>query len=298
MRVACVFRYVLVSGAHFHTCRVHSVRVDTANNKLKAIAPVIRHHGVEYERSHFKKLIDTGKLDASLPDATKWLTVAFDDIVVPGQRGISLDLMLQSNGPEFERFLAAAIVEYMLVHPEWVTNSYSSGGTASDNQPLVIQTVHDLKTPETLRLDVNLLKGLKSHFHADVLSAVTLAVVTNCLRVLPESTVKQDILARIWGHVQKHAIKPHWEVKGKRQEAFHCFNEHSRKCVASAVGKVVELVREIVPLQIADDIAKNLEASVTMDSPAYNLMVSFAMFAHWVPVNLTSWNCCAFRFEL
>lgn len=37
--------------------RLHVVRVDTANNKLKNIAPVIREHGVEYERSHFTKKV-------------------------------------------------------------------------------------------------------------------------------------------------------------------------------------------------------------------------------------------------
>ena len=35
--------------------RVHALSVDTANNKLRAIAPVIREHSVEYERSHFRK---------------------------------------------------------------------------------------------------------------------------------------------------------------------------------------------------------------------------------------------------
>ena len=41
--------------------RVHAVRVDTANNKLRAIAPVILEHGVEYERSHFKKKLEQVK---------------------------------------------------------------------------------------------------------------------------------------------------------------------------------------------------------------------------------------------
>ena len=37
--------------------RLHVVRVDMANNKLKNIAPVIREHGIEYERSHFIKKV-------------------------------------------------------------------------------------------------------------------------------------------------------------------------------------------------------------------------------------------------
>ena len=35
--------------------RVHKIRVDTANNKLRAIAPVIRQHGIEYEKTHFAR---------------------------------------------------------------------------------------------------------------------------------------------------------------------------------------------------------------------------------------------------
>jgi hypothetical protein len=34
------------------------VRVDNANNKLTAIAPVIIEHGVDYERDHFNRKLE------------------------------------------------------------------------------------------------------------------------------------------------------------------------------------------------------------------------------------------------
>ena len=53
---------VLCKGLEFLLDRVNAMRIDAANARLRLIAPVIKDHGVDYERGKFQDKLDNGTL--------------------------------------------------------------------------------------------------------------------------------------------------------------------------------------------------------------------------------------------
>lgn len=64
---------VVVGGLEFMLNRVNALRVDAANARLRLISPVIRDHGVEYERGKLKEKLDAGVLTLERTEA--WLAL-------------------------------------------------------------------------------------------------------------------------------------------------------------------------------------------------------------------------------
>ena len=52
----------LCKGLEFLLDRVNAMRIDAANARLRLIAPVIKDHGVDYERGKFQDKLDNGTL--------------------------------------------------------------------------------------------------------------------------------------------------------------------------------------------------------------------------------------------
>jgi hypothetical protein len=59
--------------------RIHIVRVEAANRKLRAIAPVIQEHGIDYERSHFDKKLRAGTI--TMDRTTAWISRTLEGII-------------------------------------------------------------------------------------------------------------------------------------------------------------------------------------------------------------------------
>lgn len=57
--------------------RIHAIRVKTANTKLMAIAPTIREHGVEYEKSRFQQALD-GK-EVTMDGVNVWINATLKE---------------------------------------------------------------------------------------------------------------------------------------------------------------------------------------------------------------------------
>ena len=64
---------VVVGGLEFMLNRVNALRIDAANARLRLIAPVIRDHGVDYERGKLKEKLDAG--DLTLERTKAWLVL-------------------------------------------------------------------------------------------------------------------------------------------------------------------------------------------------------------------------------
>jgi hypothetical protein len=68
---------VYCKGLEFLLNRVNAMRIDSANARLRTIAPVIRDGGIEYERGKFKDKLDANQI--SLERTTAWLRSSMDN---------------------------------------------------------------------------------------------------------------------------------------------------------------------------------------------------------------------------
>ena len=62
---------ILCKCLEFLLDRVNVMRIDAANTRLRLIAPVIRDHGVDYERGKFQDKLNDGTL--TLQRTTDWI---------------------------------------------------------------------------------------------------------------------------------------------------------------------------------------------------------------------------------
>jgi hypothetical protein len=141
--------------------RVHAVRVDTANNKLRAIAPVIREHGVEYERSHFKKKLDTGKITLALTE--QWIRHTINHVLASNDPRVSREKLKGGAHQDFEAILYIAMTDLVAEYPHW---GDEQRGKDKEDQ-----------LPETMQLDLLRIKALNAHFHTDIVSTIILITV-------------------------------------------------------------------------------------------------------------------------
>lgn len=121
--------------------RVHAIRRDIANGKLHAISPVIQTHGIEYERSHFKRKLETGKV--TLAATRAWIRSAV------GRSPETAKAALRAGSASaFEDLLQRATVDLVVAGSE--------------------------SLPETWMLDRLRIESLRQEFHQQVDSATTL----------------------------------------------------------------------------------------------------------------------------
>ena len=122
-------------GLEFLLDRVNAMRIDAANARLRLIAPVIKDHGVDYERGKFQDKLKDGTL--TLERVTAWIDAAVRDQIL-GVR---------------ENLLAGCVSAFVRVH--------MSAMLALVVNPVPIR--HDA-CPETLLFDVHRLSLLQCEF--------------------------------------------------------------------------------------------------------------------------------------
>ena len=173
----------ICAALEFVLDRVHSVRVDTANNKLKAIGPEIREHGIDYEKSHFNKKLD--KKMITLDRTKTWIAHTVLKITQNNDMRAPLEDLVNGKSEAFENVLYIGMVELVGDYPHW------RGSTCdADQQDLI---------PETIMLDLLRVKALNTHFHTDVVSSTILVTVESKLR---ENVMDFHALSKLLGAVQ------------------------------------------------------------------------------------------------
>mmetsp|Transcript_6055 Transcript_6055/g.14576 ORF Transcript_6055/g.14576 Transcript_6055/m.14576 type:complete len:1063 (-) Transcript_6055:927-4115(-) len=173
--------------------RVHAIRVDTANNKLRAIAPVIREHGVEYEKSHFVKKLDKGTI--GLDRTRQWIKHTVAELQTARDARVSVQDLAKGRPEDFEVVLYVAMVNLIADYPNW-------GGVlrGKSDEDLV---------PETMMLDLLRIKALNMHFHTDVVSSVILVTTElQCREEISDATVRADIFRQVQDIVVNNPPKP------------------------------------------------------------------------------------------
>lgn len=150
--------------------RIHTIRVDSANGKLKAISPVVRKHGVEYQQSHFQKMLDSGEITL---DGTKlWLGHTAEGMLSDANDDrVTLEGLKAGVGREFENLVHAAAVDLVADYPCW--------GGNKDRVPTG-QPEKDL--PETMMLDQLRIQALNAFFHTSVISAIIIITAESEIR--------------------------------------------------------------------------------------------------------------------
>lgn len=173
--------------------RVHAVRVDTANNKLRAIAPVIREHGVEYEKSHFVRKLDKGTI--TLKHTKTWIAHTLAELVATKDARVQVADLAEGKPEDFEVVLYVAMVNLIADYPNW-------GGVLRG------QGDKDV-VPETMILDLMRIKALNMHFHTDVVSSVILATVEmQCREHIKDVHLRAEVFKAVQDVVVKNPPKP------------------------------------------------------------------------------------------
>ena len=165
---------------------VYSLRVECSNNKLRAIAPVIREHGVEYERSHFKKAMDAGTINLDLVKS----------VLTDALPSVNVELIKRGSAAEFMHLINTAAVNVIF--------SYSERNTGSMHTDIV---------PATMRLDAIRILNVHGTMRANVKKAVIIsslkgipmngAVKLEVAKALAsEKDVKEDFLGIAIGTIR------------------------------------------------------------------------------------------------
>lgn len=160
--------------------RLHKVRVDIANNKLRAISPVIQQHGIEYEKSHIAKKLDSGAITMERTEA--WLAYEVEALLAQQRRAVvdlrSLDIDVSDK---YRAVIRMGLVDLVADYPNW--GGVKRGKAQEDD------------LPESLMLDLLRVKALRAHILIDATSAVILTQVEQeCKNRVRDAAARAKIL--------------------------------------------------------------------------------------------------------
>eukprot|EP00291_Cryptomonas_curvata_P026192 CAMPEP_0172174800 /NCGR_PEP_ID=MMETSP1050-20130122/13871_1 /TAXON_ID=233186 /ORGANISM="Cryptomonas curvata, Strain CCAP979/52" /LENGTH=643 /DNA_ID=CAMNT_0012846827 /DNA_START=422 /DNA_END=2354 /DNA_ORIENTATION=- len=133
--------------------RVNAMRIDAANARLRLIAPVIKDHGIDYERGKFQDKLNDGSL--TLERTQDWIRKTLRREVV-------------SKTVELESLLEGKAASYVHIH------TVAMLALVAETAPLKSETC-----PETLLFDVHRLSLLQREFQYLVTSATMLVTATH-----------------------------------------------------------------------------------------------------------------------
>lgn len=135
--------------------RVNTMRIDAANARLELIVPVIKEHGIYYERSKFQDKIDNGSL--TLERTQNWIRSNLRrEIMLKNER---LEDLLDGKDSAFINIHSSAIISLII-----------------DND-----NIKEDKCPETLLFDVHRLAMLQQEFQYIVKSTIIILLVTQSI---------------------------------------------------------------------------------------------------------------------
>lgn len=162
---------VFCKALEFLLNRVNAMRVDAANTRLRLISPVIKDHGIDYERGKLQDKINDGSL--TLERTQGWVRVNLRREVT--LKNIILDDLLKGTAASFVHVHSSAMVSLI------------------SNQT----TIKADMCPETLLFDVHRLAMLQREFQY-IVTSVTMCITvmakikttrkTSDLNVLPKIT--------------------------------------------------------------------------------------------------------------
>ena len=158
---------VFCNALEFLLDRVNAMRIDAANARLRLIAPVIKDHGVDYERGKFQDKLAEGALTLERTEA--WIRKTMHSEVARDR--IDLEALVDGTAASFVRVHSAAMLS-LVAAPERVAKD---------------------AVPETLLYDVHRIATLQREFQYQV--AATTMLVTAGHIVGPKGKDKVEAVA-------------------------------------------------------------------------------------------------------
>ena len=148
---------------------VNNIRFDVANYRLRNIAPVIKDHGVDYERSKFQDKLNNGEL--TLERTENWIHVNLKNEILIKE--IELSHLIEGNPNAYTNLHAASMLSL-------ITN----------------ETVFNVETcPETLLLDVNRLSLYRQEYEYIITSTTIIAILSHA--IITNNIVDSQLLTNI-----------------------------------------------------------------------------------------------------
>jgi hypothetical protein len=167
---------VFCAALEFLLDRVNAMRIDAANARLRLISPVIRDHGIDYERGKFQDKLNDGSL--TLERTTAWVGEAVRQVV--DGREVELDALLNGRAEAFVRVHSAAMVRLV------TSMEHRAFPSRADT------------APETLLFDVHRIGGMQIEFHYLTMAATVLLATAPSLAAVPE--VRAQVEAAVVAH--------------------------------------------------------------------------------------------------
>ena len=248
--------------------RIHAVRVDAANNKLRDIAPVIREHGVEYERSHFRKKLLNGSI--TLERTEKWIKHTLQHIVETRDQRVSLANLRGGSHGDFERVFQIAMVSLVVEYPHWGGEKRSK--TNAD------------QVPETLLNDLLRIKALNAHFHTDVTSAAILITVDQEVKArMRDGIVRSQLLKTVSDTVVNKPPKPHdstYTIKAVMEELGAHLEADDVRTIKTMVEKHVKRTHPVYIHLVSSALPPVRAVYAAMMSSMFNMLASRCMLTN------------------
>eukprot|EP00960_Hanusia_phi_P042989 755806-Hanusia_phi.AAC.3 len=192
--------------------RVNAMRLDAANARLRTIAHVIQHHGIEYEQAHMLKKIKANP--GFLQQTPQWIREAVEHEVDQGRA--TLSQLVQGDGVAYARIHAAAVLKLIVAR-----------------DPVKAETC-----PETLRLDLARLQKYHTNFHLDALAACMLAMASQRLIARRRDPEVLGLLERLktWANSFDASLVPAEETKAAAASLEAELSAQDKKLIAACLS--------------------------------------------------------------
>ena len=158
---------VFCGALEFLFDRVNALRIDAANARLRIIAPVIKEHGIDYERGKFSDKLNDGSL--TLERTTVWIRDTVKEQFGP-QSMNRLDDLLEGKATAFVHVHSAAMLHL-------VTRA----------------TIKPELCPETLLFDVHRLNDIRNEIQYVATCVALLVTFTHAITATKSADAKREV---------------------------------------------------------------------------------------------------------
>jgi hypothetical protein len=158
----------LCNALEFVLNRINILRIDAANARLRLIAPVIKVHGIDYERGKFQCKLDSGTL--TLERTQNWFSSNIRSEVASTE--VSLEKLLEGKASAYIHVHSAAMLSLV------------------SNQTIIIAEV----CPETLLFDEHKLSMIQQEFNY-IVSSIT--IIIKIKNIIPNNITNSQVLTNI-----------------------------------------------------------------------------------------------------
>jgi hypothetical protein len=160
--------------------RVNTIRIDAANTRLRMISPVIKIHGIEYERAHMEKRLKGGH---TLQRTEAWMAASVRSEVEAGR--VQLAGLREGKDEAFRAVHEGGVLALIMA---------ASAVTAES-------------CPETLLLDLHRLQAWHAELRFEAMATTTLLELQQRQRLPEHKEAVREVLGPVADFFATHALR-------------------------------------------------------------------------------------------